>query len=805
MLLKFSPAQAPGQARRVFSLATSQSGDVSYPEDRRIPTPPLGPGGLMRTVVTPRWLTRVRRGILLLAGLAAAVPAYGQEARTFTPPNALEVRLVSVADATLDVGRVAVTVTTAASRTDTDHFRFGDPTYLAPLHMEFEVLDVEDGRTWRPFEPPVHVVRASWSPDGDRLAVLRHDLDDGTLHLEILDPSAEGVRRVAPSPSWSLSSGSPLEWLPDGSGIVLGVRTSGWAEAARTAFLELSEGPVVVQDGSEDFLAWEAVRNRGSLEELVLLTLADESMRTLDEEGARAEVRVAPDGSHVTFTRITPLRTSYERGKGTEFEVVRLGLAEGEETVTLLEATEDRIRPDFSPDGQVMAWADGGDVFVQPMGADSATNLTEDHRPELFGDEDTERSYSLERWRPDSGALLARAQDGFFLLDPAGGEPERIWAFPDDEDEREAMPRRSVVQWTEDGDVLYLSHAARDRWERGLVRYDISERAQTVLVADSDLYRDWRVAEDGSRIVVRRSDGDRPDELWTAGGAFSDARPLTDLNPWLDEVALSRSELIRYLDVDGEELYGILHYPPDYEEGTAYPLVAEIYESFFDNGWNYSVQNLAAQGWFVLRPSVRLEEGFPGEGWMKGVTTAINGLIEGGMVDGDRLGVHGTSYGGYATNLLITQTDRFAAAINISGKVNIISFLGDSEKITTRNYAAAEVGQDRIGATLWEQPQKYWQHSAVMFADRIETPLLLLTGEGDWNVPAGNTREMYYALRRLGKEVVWVNYMNAGHGAGRAGSEEDFLDHWDRIIGWYTRHFDTPDDARADELDGADR
>ena len=172
---------------------------------------------------------------------------------------------------------------------------------------------------------------------------------------------------------------------------------------------------------------------------------------------------------------------------------------------------------------------------------------------------------------------------------------------------------------------------------------------------------------------------------------------------------------------------------------------------------------LASQGWFGFRPSVDLEIGFPGEAWVKGVTTAINTVIDRGLVDEHKLGVHGTSYGGYATNLLITQTDRFAAAINISGKVNIISFLGDSEKITTRNYRAAEEGQDRIGATLWEQPQKYIAHSAIMFADRIDTPLLMLSGEDDWNVPETNQREMYYALRRLGKKVTWVNYMRAGH------------------------------------------
>ena len=77
-----------------------------------------------------------------------------------------------------------------------------------------------------------------------------------------------------------------------------------------------------------------------------------------------------------------------------------------------------------------------------------------------------------------------------------------------------------------------------------------------------------------------------------------------------------------------------------------------------------------------------------------------------------------------------------------------------------------------------------------MFADRIETPHLLLTGEGDWNVPALNTRELYYAMRRLGKDVVWVNYMKAGHGAGYNGSEADFHDQWNRITEWYKKYFD---------------
>ena len=394
--------------------------------------------------------------------------------------------------------------------------------------------------------------------------------------------------------------------------------------------------------------------------------------------------------------------------------------------------------------------------------------------------------FAVERWNPSGDELLLSSQDAWHLLDLGSGDMRTLLELEEDEDQR---PRRQLQGWREDGRYLYFSYSAPDRWQRGLKRLDTASGDIETLMVDAGLYRSWNVSEDGATLVYAMSDGDHPNEIWVARGDGSSPRQLTETNPGLEGVALTRSELVEYLDVDGNTLYGILYYPANYEPGRAYPMVAEIYEEYFDNGFNENMNLITAQGWFGFRPSVRFEEGFPGEAWLKAVPNAINKIIERGLVDPEKVGVYGQSYGGYATNLLITQTDRFAAAANVSGKVNIISFLGDSPKITTRNYAAAEVGQDRIGATLWEQPHKYIAHSAVMFADRIETPLLMLSGEGDWNVPATNQREMYYALRRLGKEVVWVHYTAGGHGAGRASSEADFVDHWQRMFDWFAEHF----------------
>ena len=174
----------------------------------------------------------------------------------------------------------------------------------------------------------------------------------------------------------------------------------------------------------------------------------------------------------------------------------------------------------------------------------------------------------------------------------------------------------------------------------------------------------------------------------------------------------------------------------------------------------------------------------------------MNKVIDMGVADPERLGIQGTSYGGYATNLLITQTNRFKAAVNVSGKVDMISFYTDSPRLGVRNIHAPEKSQDRLGATLWQQPQKYLQHSAILYADRIKTPLLLINGEQDHNVPARQGMEMYYALRRLNKEVAWVLYPNGGHGMPTS-TVDEVRDYSQRILDWYATYLKKPADAAA--------
>lgn len=320
-----------------------------------------------------------------------------------------------------------------------------------------------------------------------------------------------------------------------------------------------------------------------------------------------------------------------------------------------------------------------------------------------------------------------------------------------------------------------------------MFRYDRDTKQKTELVRGEKYFNGLRLSKDGATAVLSVANGNRVADLYVADASLGNLRRVIEANPQLAQKPIAKTQLIKYLDADGKSRYGVVHLPANYQEGTRYPTVFLIYEDFFDDTWDAVANLLASHGYAVVKPSVGFEVGYPEEAWQKGVLAAANEVIRLGIADSSRLGVHGTSYGGYATNLLVTYTDRFKAAINMSGKVDIISFYTDSPRLGVRNIHAAEKSQDRIGATLWQAPQKYIEHSAIMFADRIKTPLLLMTGGEDHNVPAINTREMYYALRRLGKTVTWANYANGGHGVPNT-TESDFIDYHQRVLDWYAKY-----------------
>ena len=734
-----------------------------------------------------RWLATS-----LVVAAALTAPA-AQSLDRISAEDILNVRTANVLDLSDDGRRVAIGVRKLADNATTDHRRYGDPTYFAPSMVELTVIDTVSGAAERVGKGLLNVRQAAWNSTGARLAILTAAETPAGLPVATLwvyDADRKTLSEVPRQAGASVAANSELAWTPDGGKLFVALRAPDDDKAAQASFKSLVAGPVVVQS-SKPFLDWDAMSRSNRRRSLAEIDPATGAATVIVPPAPVTSYELSRDGSFVTWMEDSTEKTSYDVIFGTD-NAARM-LARGAEAKTLLDAkTLKTLTPRWSDDRRTMAYADKGEVFVLRIDEAKPRSITpkppkdpaaKDPAAPAPGAEDAE-SFSVVSFSRDGSKLLMTSKKGWYVAAVADGSRDRVLTL-DDKDE-EKNPKLTAVDWTPSGDAILVQYGEPDRWDRGLSRLDLRTRTLTSLVRDNGVYQGFRMSRDGRTILFQKSDGTRPAELYAADAAFGNVRKLTDLNPWIAKKALPASELVSYRDADGKVLYGVLRYPIGYEKGRKYPTVFEIYETFFDNGFNGRAAMLAGHGYAVFHPSVNLVVGRPGESWAKGVTAAANKLIDMGVADPDRLGVHGTSYGGYATVLLLTETDRFKAAINISGKVNMVSFYTDSERLGVRNTHAPEKSQDRIGGTLWEFPERYIEHSAIFRLDRVKTPLLTISGDQDPNVPANQSRELYYALRRLGKEVEWVRYVNGGHRPPNSVSES--IDFEQRIVAWYDKY-----------------
>lgn len=285
-------------------------------------------------------------------------------------------------------------------------------------------------------------------------------------------------------------------------------------------------------------------------------------------------------------------------------------------------------------------------------------------------------------------------------------------------------------------------------------------------------------------------------------------------NAFLKNVEVGKTETISYYDLDGIQQYARVVLPPIYQQGRKYPLVVEVYPGRVFNGsllfqndnslskysekdeFGLNLQLLAAQGYVVLEPSMPLKpsrEGGDYLGLQKGVMPAIDALIETGLVDSRRIGLLGHSYGAYAAVSLISQTNRFRAAVAIEGVYDLISAYGTFK--TWARYTTApendpeswvtvwglETAQPRLGGPPWDVTDEYVRNSPLFYADKIDTPLMLVHGDLD-DIPMEQSEEMYFALHKLGKRCEFVRYWGGNHTIDWPSQIEDM---WGRIGAWF--------------------
>lgn len=171
----------------------------------------------------------------------------------------------------------------------------------------------------------------------------------------------------------------------------------------------------------------------------------------------------------------------------------------------------------------------------------------------------------------------------------------------------------------------------------------------------------------------------------------------------------------------------------------------------------------------------------------RAVLPGIERLIALGIADPGRIGVTGHSYGGYGTLALLVQSDRFAAAVASAAQADLVANYGRIAADGSSRTRWSERGQGRMGATLWEAPERYRENSPILLLDRVTAPLLLLHGGDDPTVPVWLAEGIFSGLRRLDRPVALARYAGEGHWSGDW-SVPHQIDCWSQLLAWFDRY-----------------
>jgi len=204
----------------------------------------------------------------------------------------------------------------------------------------------------------------------------------------------------------------------------------------------------------------------------------------------------------------------------------------------------------------------------------------------------------------------------------------------------------------------------------------------------------------------------------------------------------------------------------------------------FNAVWNYWV----GAGYAVFAPNFRGSDGYGyrfaqgnvadwGQGDYADIMAGVDHLVELGVADPDRLVVSGWSYGGYMTNWIIGQTDRFKAAVSGAGLSNLVSMYGlsDIHRFMERYF----------GGAPYDRAELYRKHAPITYVKKVRTPTLFLHGEKDERVPLAQGEEFYLALKFHGVETQLVKYPREGHGIEEPRHRIDLIG---RMRTWLDEH-----------------
>jgi dipeptidyl aminopeptidase/acylaminoacyl peptidase len=313
-----------------------------------------------------------------------------------------------------------------------------------------------------------------------------------------------------------------------------------------------------------------------------------------------------------------------------------------------------------------------------------------------------------------------------------------------------------------------------DRSFDSIYTYDIDRGQWKELPTELESVSRFSLSFDGSTLVYQGTSSSVPSRIYSLSLRGRSRSELLSIQGAAQIETVDYGEVSDYdVVVSTGEIKGRVYYPPYFDAKKKYPAIVYYYGGTVpvtrSYGGRYPKELWASHGYVVYVPQPSGAIGFGQEfssrhvnNW--GVTVAdeiIDAskqfLADHEFVDPERVGCIGASYGGFMTMLLTTRTDMFAGAISHAGISALSSYWGEGDWGYT--YSAAATAK----SYPWNAPQFYVEQSPLFAADKVTTPILLLHGGIDNNVPPGESEQFYTALRVLGKEVEYVRITGERH------------------------------------------
>ncbi len=579
-----------------------------------------------------------------------------------------------------------------------------------PAWTQLHVID-SDGRDRLYVGDKNPLANAAWLPDGSAISFLSKRSGDDYQALYRIDLGGGEARRIAQLKTDIRG----YSFAPDGSQVAL-IATKEEPKA-RKKLRDQGFSQTVLEEDSQPRHLW-----------IQPLTPADAKAQQLEIEGSLQEVRWSPAGDRLAI-KLSPRELVDD---------------------VMMETRVRIIRPDGSQIGRVDNPGKIGAMDWSPDGAHLAIIAAADIND------------------PREGRLTVVGADGGAQRDLLPGLEGHVWH----------------VAWKDPSRLLFISY---EGVEARLAEIGVDGSGQRdLLAAGGPIWSGLSVSKQGD-VALLASTPAHPNEVYRLARNTSQAVRLSDSNPWLAKVTLARQEVIRYAARDGLEIEGLLVHPLQRAEGQRVPLILNVHggpEAHYSNGWltGYAqpAQHAASRGFATFFPNYRastgrgvafskLNHGRPAKEEFDDLVDGVDHLIEIGLVDKDKVGITGGSYGGYATAWGATYySERFAAAVMNVGLSDKIGMLGTTD-------IARELYLVHYQTWPWENWTLYTEASPIYYAQQSRTPTLILHGAADPRVDPTQSRTMYRYLKLAGKAPVrLVLYPGEGHGNQRAASRWDY-------------------------------